>query len=120
MVRVLFETSVPARTLEGLRREIEAAAAKGGVSARVETVARGACAGPASGGEAQWTPCWVSLEGEAPAEAPFAEALRDVKAAVAGACRTGGLEVFALPANAQVGEEFHRFRDLLDAVRCLK
>lgn len=120
MVRILFETSVPASTLKGLTEALGAAAARGGLAARVETVARGACAGPATGGDADWTPCWVSLEAESPDPARVAAALRDVKALVAAACRSGGLEVFAVPSNAQVGDEFRRFKDLLDVVECLK
>lgn len=120
MVRVLFEISLPASTLAKVAAALEPGAVPEGVVGRLQVVDRsGGCESPARGGAASWTPCWISLEAQAGREGELATCLRPLKAALADAARTGGLELFAVPATAQIGDEFHRFRDLLDLERRL-
>jgi hypothetical protein len=115
MVRVLFEISLPFAALAPVRSCLEQSALPAGIVGRLE-VQDGAvgCQTPARGGEAAWTPCWISIEGERRTAASLREPLRRLRAAVVKAARHGSLEVYAIPATAQIGEEFRRYRDLLD------
>ncbi|MEW6490742.1 MAG: hypothetical protein AB1578_22870 [Thermodesulfobacteriota bacterium] len=120
MVRILFEISLPASTLESVAAALGPGAVPEGVVGRLQVVDRsGGCESPAQGGAASWTPCWISLEAPEGREAALASCLPPLKMALVTAARTAGLELFAVPATAQIGEEFHRFRDLLDATRRL-
>ena len=119
MVRLLFETSLPARTLRGVAALLEAERLPPGVRGRFgmgEQLA--GCESPARGGDQDWTPCWVSLEAETTEEG-FFHAIRAVRQAVVEAAREGGIELFAIPASAQIGEGYHRMRDLLDVLEFL-
>lgn len=116
MVRILFEISLPAATLGAVAAALGPGAVPEGVAGRLQAVERSkGCESPAQGGAASWTPCWISLEAPAGREAALASCLAPLKAVLAAAARTGGMELFAIPATAQIGEEFLRFRDLLDA-----
>lgn len=120
MIRVIFETSLPFRWVGRVRADL-AAYPVPGTSARLERDVRApGCEGPAQGGSADWTPCWVSVESEDDSPAPMAEALARVKSLVVEACREGGSEVFAIPANARIGDDYYRFRDLSDVVKHLE
>ena len=113
MVRVLFEISLPARTLAGVASALEPGTLPRGVAARVE-VSGGlsGCQSPAQGGAAEWTPCWISLETDRPS-AEFLEALRRVRQTVVEAAHEGNVELFAIPAAVQIGEEYRRVKDVL-------
>jgi hypothetical protein len=120
MVRILFEISLPASTLGSVAMALGPGAVPEGVVGRLQVVDRsGGCESPAQGGAASWTPCWISLEAPEERRTALASCLSPLKAALVAAARTGGLELFAVPATAQIGEEFHRFRDLLDVARRL-
>jgi hypothetical protein len=121
MVRVLFEISIPEASLEGIRAALAPGALPEGITGRLEVVARsGGCESPARGGNARWTPCWISLEAAEGRRQALAGALGPLKEALAGAARPAGLELFAVPATAQIGDGFHRFRDLLDLAERLR
>lgn len=121
MVRVLFEISLPEATLARIRSTLEPGALPEGVSGRLEIVGRsGGCESPARGGEAHWTPCWISLEADQTRQGDLAGALGPLKEALVRAAVTGGLDLFAVPATAQIGDGFHRFRDLLDVAERLR
>jgi hypothetical protein len=116
MVRIIVETSLPAHTVERVRVGLAACAA--GVKAGVEVLGPGSgCERPGCGGDAAWTPCWLSLEFAAaePRRDAVRTAAQALKSLVADACREGGVEVYALPANAQIDDGFYRLRDVLDA-----
>lgn len=120
MIRVIFEVSLPSRRVGPVRMEL-AAHPVPGTFARLELNARGpGCEGPARGGRADWTPCWISVESEDESPGPMAEALSRVKDLVVEACREGGLELFSIPANAQIGDDYRRFRDLTDLAEHLE
>ena len=74
------------------------------------------CETPAQGGEAAWTPCWISVEAGPKDRAALVQTLRDLKGHVVAAARLGKLELFAIPASAQIGDSFRRYRDVLDIV----
>ena len=115
MVRVLFEVSLPARALSRVRSALAPGTLPQGVGGRLEEVGGlSGCESPARGGDAAWTPCWISLEGE-PGPG-FTAALRRLRREVVAAAAEGGLEVLAIPATAEVDGAFHRYRDVLDAV----
>ena len=120
MVRVLFEISLPAMSLRKVQDALRPENLGAAVAGRVElSPAAAGCESPARGGEASWTPCWISVEAQDSMGTELTDALRRVKRAVVEACHDGGLEVRAIPANAQIGDEYHRFRDLLDVARHL-
>lgn len=114
MVRILVETSLPFRAIEGVRERL--GPMPPGIEARFGLAEGGAgCEGAAAGGEARWTPCWLSLEGENPTREAVRAAAEALKALVAEACRLGGVELCALPASAQIEDGFYRLRDVVDA-----
>lgn len=114
MVRILVETSLPAHTIDRVRAGL--AALGPGVTAGVEPLGPGTgCERPACGGEAAWTPCWLSLDFAQGGRETVHAAAQALKSLVADACREGGMEVYALPANAQIDDGFYRLRDVLDA-----
>ena len=117
MVRILFEVSLPARTVQHVAGTLSSQALGHGATGRLEPVPRlGGCAGPAVGGDSQWVPCWVSVEwSETPRREDARAVLGRVKRTITRACSQGGLHVRVLPATAQIGEAFLRFRDILDA-----
>ncbi len=117
MVRILFEVSLPARTVDEVAETLSPRALGHGATGRLETVPRlGGCAGPAVGGDARWVPCWVAVEWPGtPRRDDVRLVLGRVKGMIARACSQGGLHVRVIPATAQIGEEFLRFRDVLDA-----
>jgi hypothetical protein len=120
MVRVLFEISLPRTALASVRSALAPDALPRGIVARLETDARFAgCQGPARGGEADWIPCWISIGGEQGIAASLEEPLRRLRAAVVAAARRGSMEIYAIPATAQIGDEFRRYRDVLDVLRDL-
>lgn len=113
MVRILVETSLPAHTVGRVEAGLASLA---GVSARLERAEGGpGCQSPAAGGDAGWTPCWLSLEGEGVDREALRAAAQRLKALVVEACREGCLEVYALPASAQIGDGYYRLRDVADA-----
>lgn len=115
MVRVLFEISLPSPSLDTVAEALREGALGPGITARLGLDAVGTgCSGPARGGNAGWTPCWIAIEGQEENPGPVAAALSRVKALVVEACRSAGLELFAIPANAQIRDEFYRLRDILD------
>ncbi|MHB8766942.1 MAG: hypothetical protein ACYDA8_21735 [Deferrisomatales bacterium] len=116
MVRILFEVSLPAHTLPGVWAVLSPQALGSNLEGRLETFDGGGCQGQAAGGEAAWTPCWVSLQARDPGSPALAEGVRRVREAVVRAAREGGVELLVLPATAQIGDGFYRFRDLLDAL----
>jgi len=117
MIRVLFETSLPLATLADVRARLRPEVLPAGVVGRMEMQDGSAgCQSLARGGDAGWTPCWISLEGEDIGAADLEGPLRRVREAVVSAARTGGLELYAIPATAQVGDAFRRYRDLLDVL----
>lgn len=114
MVRILVETSLPAHTVARVRAGLRALGP--GVTADAEVLGAGAgCERPACGGDAAWTPCTLSLELPDCGRDAVRAAAQALKTLVADACREGGLEVFALPASAQIDDGFYRLRDVLDA-----
>jgi len=120
MVRVLFEISLPESTLPEVRAALAGSALPAGVSGRLEvTGTQAGCQSPARGGAAAWTPCWVSLEADEARGGALGEALGPLKGVLAVATRAGGTELFSVPASAQIGEGYYRFRDLLDVPRRL-
>ncbi len=116
-MRILFEVSVPERTLPELAEALSPRALGHGAAGRLETVPRlGGCAGPAVGGSARWVACWVSVEWSGtPGRDQARAVLEHVKQAVARACSRGGVLLRVLPATAQIGQDFLRLRDILDA-----
>lgn len=115
MVRVLFEISLPAKTLEAIEHFLAPDNLPSGIRGRLERVERTVgCETPAQGGDAGWTPCWISVEAAPGDRARLLETLRELKARVVEAAKVGGLEVFAVPASAQIEEAFRRYRDILD------
>ena len=113
MVRVLFEISLPGRTLARVASALGPGALPQGVAGRIE-VSGGlpGCESPAQGGAAQWTPCWISLEADRPS-AEYLDALRRVRQTVVEAAHEGNVELFAIPAAVQIGEEYRRIKDIL-------
>jgi len=115
MVRVLFEISLPFAALAPVRSCLAPSALPAGIVGRLEVQDGAAgCQSPAWGGDAAWTPCWISVEAEQETAASLRQPLHQLRAAVVEAARHGSLEVYAVPATAQIGEEFRRYRDLLD------
>ncbi|MDW7711522.1 MAG: hypothetical protein SCH98_13720 [Deferrisomatales bacterium] len=120
MVRVLLEISLPQGALEGVRRALAPSALPEGLTGRLEPLGGlGGCESLARGGANDWTPCWVCLEAGPGGEQALAGVLARLREALTEAARAGGLELLAIPATAQLGEEFCRFRDLLDVARRL-
>ena len=114
MLRILVETSLPSSTIDRVRAGL--AALGPAVAGRVEVLEPGSgCQRPACGGEVGWTPCWLSLELSDRRHDAVGKAVRSLKALVADACREGGMELYVLPANAQIDDGFYRLRDVLDA-----
>ena len=115
MVRVILEISLPAETVPAVAEVLAAGRLGPGSRARLERSQGGSgCSGPAVGGEARWTPCWISVEWDRAGREQVAQAMERLKRLLALACSRGGMELFAVPASAQVGEGFYRVRDLLD------
>ncbi|GAB6063137.1 hypothetical protein [Deferrisoma palaeochoriense] len=116
MVRVLFEISLPEAALEEIAGLLEPGRLAPGAGGGVQFSGRGrGCEGPAVGGDARWTPCWITLEWpETPPAAEARRALEVLKRALAAACEPFGLELRAIPATAQVGDAYLRFKDLPD------
>ncbi len=112
-----MEISLPSGSIPRLRRHLSSAALPEGVRGRLETATRsGGCESPALGGEASWTPCWLSVETDSDDVAPLEAPLRRLKEELVAAVRPGGLELFCIPAFAQVGDEYRRLRDVLEVV----
>ena len=117
MFRVLFEISLPLSALATVRACLTPTALPPGVSGRLEIQDGGAgCQSAARGGKAGWTPCWISVQGEQGTRDSLEESIRRLREAVVLAAREGGLELRAVPTTAQIGEEFRRYRDLLDVL----
>jgi hypothetical protein len=115
MIRILFELSLPEHTLSGLKSNI----AKLGSGAQIElhpSEGGGGCQGSAVGGELFWIPCWISLQAESPSHPPLPGLLRRLKELLCAAAQEGGLTLYRIPVTAQVGDEYRRFRDLLEAL----
>jgi hypothetical protein len=77
----------------------------------------GLCAGPARGGKEVWVPCWISLECLDTGHTGFAATLRGLRGALVEAAHQGGVELHAVPAAVQLGEMYHRVRDLEEVLR---
>jgi len=117
MVRVLFEISLPHDTVDSVRSTLAPETLAAGIVGRLEMDERGGgCQSPARGGEAAWTPCWISVEGQHVDASSLAGPLHRLREAVVAAARRGGLQLYAIPATAQIGEEFRRYPDLLDVL----
>lgn len=117
MIRILVEISLPSGAIPSLRRHLSPAALPEGVRGRLEAATRSSgCESPAVGGEASWTPCWVSIETNSDDVTPLEAPLRQLKEELVAAVRPGGLELFCIPAFAQVGDEYRRLRDVLDVL----
>lgn len=117
MVRVLVEISLPASTISRVEASLHPDVLPPGVTGRLQAVRRsGGCESPALGGEASWTPCWISVESPGPAGAHFAAAVRHLKEVLVRAAGEGGLRLFVVPANAQIADAYRRFPDLLDVL----
>lgn len=116
MIRILLEQSLPRRSLPSLQAALHDLG--DGVRSRAEPIDSGpGCESLVRGGEAEWTPCSISLEVLPPAEARLPEVLGRVKELLCEAARLGDLELLQIPVNAQVGDEYLRFRDLLEVAR---
>jgi hypothetical protein len=117
MIRILMEISLPSGSIPRVRAQLSAAALPEGVRGRLEAATRtGGCESPAVGGEASWRPCWVSIETNSDDVTALEAPLRRLKEELVAAVRPGGLELFCIPAFAQVGDEYRRLRDVLDAI----
>ena len=113
MVRIVVETSLPARTVSGICALLAPGSLPAGVVGHLEERQdAGLCAGPARGGKGNWVPCWISLQFSDARDPGFAETLRGLRDAVVEAARQGGLELLLVPAAVQWGETYHRVRDL--------
>ncbi|GAB4258742.1 MAG: hypothetical protein Kow0092_06540 [Deferrisomatales bacterium] len=117
MTRVLFEISLPAHTIDRVRVSLSPEVLPPGVEGGLEEVERsGGCESSARGGAVAWTPCWISLSCQGTPGPAFAASVRHLREVLVEAAAEGGLQLFAVPATAQVGETFLRFRDLLDVL----
>jgi len=58
----------------------------------------------------------VSIETVSDDVTPLEAPLRRLKGELVAAVRPGGLELFCIPAFAQVGDEYRRLRDVLDVI----
>ncbi|MBE0618538.1 MAG: hypothetical protein IH608_11525 [Proteobacteria bacterium] len=115
MVRVLFEISLPESTLPRIRAALTGSALPAGIAGRLDPAGgSGGCQSPALGGAAGWTPCRISLEAQDTRQEALGEALAPLKEVLVAAAREGRMELFAVPATAQIGDGYYRFRDLLD------
>lgn len=114
MVRILLETSIPASTIQDLRARL-AALAPASVRCHLEELGTEfSCAGLPAGGKASWVPCWISLVCEESAGAQLHAAVAELRSLVVDTARKGGATLHVVPASVQVGDEFHRLRDLRD------
>jgi hypothetical protein len=117
MVRILFEISLPAHSLGQVREALSPDVLPTGVSGRIEALdTMAGCESLAAGGDAGWTPCWISLEASRPGTPGLDGAVRHLKEVIVASAREGKVELFSIPATAQIGEAFLRFRDLLEIV----